>query len=210
MSAEKAVLVYGATGHTGRLVLAQLRREGWLPVLSGRDHARLTASARPGERVAPASVDDRVGLDAAAAGCVAVLNCAGPFASTADALIPAALRAGIPYLEIAAETDVTASHFDRHQAAALAAGVPVLPAVGFYGALGHLLARIAFGQAPDAGVITVAVGLDGWRPTPGTRDVMQRLNGRRLVYADARCRSGPVRQSRWSTTFQPRWVGARS
>ena len=38
--------MFGAYGHTGRFVVAQLRRRGWTPVLSGRDPERLKAAAQ--------------------------------------------------------------------------------------------------------------------------------------------------------------------
>ena len=38
---NRNVLVYGAYGHTGRFVVAELLRRGLTPVLSGRDPARL-------------------------------------------------------------------------------------------------------------------------------------------------------------------------
>jgi hypothetical protein len=45
MSTTAAVVVYGATGHTGRFIVAELRRRGIATVISGRDAARLAALA---------------------------------------------------------------------------------------------------------------------------------------------------------------------
>ncbi|GAB3846387.1 hypothetical protein GCM10029963_26050 [Micromonospora andamanensis] len=45
-----------------------------------------------------------------------MINCAGPFASTAAALVAAALRAGIPYVDVAAEIEANLDTF-RHFAA---------------------------------------------------------------------------------------------
>src|SRR4051794_10100010 len=92
------VLVYGAYGHTGRFVVAELRKRGFEPVLSGRDAARL-----PGGR--PASVDDPASLDRALDGVAAVINCAGPFAATARPVAEAAIRAGVPCVDVAAEIE---------------------------------------------------------------------------------------------------------
>nr|BFE78905.1 hypothetical protein GCM10020093_015060 [Planobispora longispora] len=46
MGAAETVAVYGATGHTGRFVVAELLRRGFVPVLVGRDAARLEMLAK--------------------------------------------------------------------------------------------------------------------------------------------------------------------
>ena len=94
-----AVAVYGATGHTGNFVIAELLRRGLPVVAVGRDVSR--APAGVAARVAP--IDDAAALDRAFAGCSVVINCAGPFLDTATPIIDAALRAGSAYLDVTAE-----------------------------------------------------------------------------------------------------------
>ncbi|MEU7782976.1 saccharopine dehydrogenase NADP-binding domain-containing protein [Amycolatopsis sp. NPDC049159] len=172
-----SVLVYGAYGLTGRFVVAELRERGFTPVLSGRDAAKL-----PGGR--PASVDDPAALDRALDGVAAVINCAGPFAATALPLASAAIRAGIPYVDVAAEIEANLDTF------ALAADTAVVPAMAFFGGLGDLLATAAMGDWPSAGEVHVAYGLSGWHPTPGTLAAGQvsreRRGGRRVRFAGGR------------------------
>jgi short subunit dehydrogenase-like uncharacterized protein len=98
----RAVTVFGAYGHTGRFVVSELLARGWTPILSGRDPDRLNAlgDVHPGLDVRYARVDDQSALDRALAGAAAVINCAGPFAKTAARVIEAAIRAGIPYLDV--------------------------------------------------------------------------------------------------------------
>src|SRR5687768_1941139 len=105
MQTAKTVVVYGATGHTGRFIVAELIERGYTPILSGRDAARLEVLAKEwdGLSVRAATADDPESLDRALAGADAVINSAGPFAVTAGPLVEAALRAGIPYLDVAAE-----------------------------------------------------------------------------------------------------------
>ncbi|MEE3919625.1 saccharopine dehydrogenase NADP-binding domain-containing protein [Micromonospora sp. BRA006-A] len=92
-----------------------------------------------------ASVDDPGSLDRALAGAAAVVNCAGPFASTAGPLIEAALRAGIPYVDVAAEIEANRDTFAHYAERAEAAGVAVVPAMAFFGGLGDLLVTAATG-----------------------------------------------------------------
>ncbi|WP_342611797.1 NAD(P)H-binding protein [Burkholderia ambifaria] len=78
MDGRMTVAVYGATGHTGRFVIAELERRGLGAIRIGRDAARL---AQGGNDAAPwrvASADDPAALDAALRRAHAVINCAGP------------------------------------------------------------------------------------------------------------------------------------
>ena len=115
MALHRAITVFGAYGHTGRFVVSELRRRGWVPVLAGRDAAKLSAASetQPGMETRVALIDDPATLDRALSGAAAVINCAGPFIDTAAPLVEAALRAGIPYLDIAAEQSSVLALFDR-------------------------------------------------------------------------------------------------
>src|SRR5258708_11405090 len=135
---HRPVTVYGAYGHTGRFVVAELRRRGLTPILSGRDADKLNAigAAHPGLEMRCAMVDSPGSLDSAVAGAAAVINCAGPFARTAAPVIEAALRARIPYLDVAAEPEANADTFEQYATRARDAGIVVVPAMAFYGGLG--------------------------------------------------------------------------
>jgi hypothetical protein len=187
-----AVTVFGAYGHTGRFVVSELRRRGWTPILSGRDPAKLAGlgTALAHADIRPASAEDPASLDAAIAGAAAVINCAGPFATTAAPVIEAALRARIPYLDVAAEIEANADTFEHFSGRARDAGIVIVPAMGFYGGLGDLLATAAIGDWSAADEICIAYGLDSWQPTSGTRVAGQvsrrRRDGRRIVFSDGR------------------------
>jgi saccharopine dehydrogenase-like NADP-dependent oxidoreductase len=192
MGSGQMVAVFGAYGHTGRFVVAELRERGFVPVLSGRDADKLRALAasHPGLEARPASVDDPVSLDRALAGAAAVINCAGPFATTAAPVIEAALRAGIPYVDVAAEIEANVDTFAHFTDRARAAGAVIVPAMAFYGGLGDLLATAAMGDWTAADEAHIAYGLSSWHPTAGTRAASkvsrQRRNGRRVRYTDGR------------------------
>ncbi|KMS77614.1 saccharopine dehydrogenase [Streptomyces leeuwenhoekii] len=192
MGSGLTVAVFGAYGHTGRFVVARLRERGFVPVLSGRDAGRLRelAASEPGSEVRPATVDDPASLDRALAGAAAVVNCAGPFATTAGPVIEAALRAGIPYVDVAAEIEANADTFAHFGERARDAGAVVVPAMAFYGGLGDLLVTAAMGDWTSADEVHIAYGLDGWHPTAGTRAAgavsRQRRDGRRVRYANGR------------------------
>ncbi|WP_330335365.1 saccharopine dehydrogenase NADP-binding domain-containing protein (plasmid) [Streptomyces sp. NBC_00536] len=168
--AGQIVAVFGAYGHTGRFVVAELVERGFVPVLSGRDSEKLKALAdETGLEARPATVDDAGSLDLALAGAAAVINCAGPFASTTAPVIEAALRARIPYLDVAAELEANIDTFADFTDRAREAGAVVVPAMAFFGGLGDLLATAAMGDWAEADEAHIAYALSSWHPTAGTR-----------------------------------------
>ncbi|MER6677869.1 saccharopine dehydrogenase NADP-binding domain-containing protein [Streptomyces sp. NPDC000983] len=191
MGTGRRVAVFGAYGHTGRFVVAELLDRGYVPVLSGRDADRLREMTEGQELDARvATVDDPASLDRALTGTAAVINAAGPFAVTAGPVIEAALRAGIPYVDVAAEIEANLDTFTHFDERARTAGAVVVPAMAFYGGLGDLLATAAAGDWTSADEVHVAYGLSGWHPTAGTRiagDVSrERRGGRRVRFAGGR------------------------
>jgi len=190
MTSNQRVTVFGAYGHTGRFVVSELRRRGWTPILSGRDPDKLNAleEAYLGLDSRPARVDAPASLDDALAGVTAVINCAGPFARTSAPVIEAALRAQIPYLDVAAEIEANVDTFEQYADRALEAGIVIVPAMAFYGGLGDLLATAAMGDWTIADEICIAYALSSWKPTLGTRATTQvsrqRRSGRRIVFSN--------------------------
>ena len=190
----RTIAVIGASGHTGRFVVAQLLRRGFAPIAIGRDGAKMTVSGfqQSGVPIRTASIDDPASLDRSLAGAAAVINCAGPFLDTADAVAAAALRARIHYLDVAAEQGSAQAIFDRFRDAATKTGVVVLPAMGFYGSFADLLATAAMGNWDSPGKIAeideirVGMALDSWHPTQGTRITGRRNTARRLVIEDGK------------------------
>ncbi|MCP2167650.1 saccharopine dehydrogenase family protein [Goodfellowiella coeruleoviolacea] len=192
MGTNRNVAVFGAYGHTGRFVVAELRERGYHPLLLGRDQDKLRAlaQAQPGTAARTASVDDPASLDRALADAAAVINCAGPFAATAGPVVEAALRAGIPYVDVAAEIEANQDTFTHFAERASAAGVVVVPAMAFYGGLGDLLVTTAMGDWTAADEVHVAYGLSSWHPTGGTLASgvvsRQRRGGRQVRYSGGR------------------------
>ncbi|MFF3380874.1 saccharopine dehydrogenase NADP-binding domain-containing protein [Streptomyces sp. NPDC002680] len=189
----QTVAVFGAYGHTGRFVVAELLVRGYVPIVSGRDPERLralAASYEPGLDARPAPVDDPAALDRALAGAAAVINCAGPFAVTAAPVIEAALRAGIPYVDVAAEIEANLDTFTHFGERARAANAVVIPAMAFFGGIGDLLVTAAMGDWTSADEAHIAYGLSSWHPTAGTRTAgavsRERRGGRRVRYSGGR------------------------
>jgi hypothetical protein len=198
---NKRVTVFGAYGHTGRFVVAELRKRRWAPVLAGRNHSKLLAEAErySGSEVRVANVENPVSLDIAISGSSAVINCAGPFLDTAAPIIEAAIRSGVHYLDVAAEQAAVLGVFERFRADQRAKSIVILPAMAFYGALGDLMATAAMGEWDSADEITVAVALNSWQPTRGTRLTGERNPGRRFIFSNNKLeRADPPPDREWA------------
>ncbi|EJC83824.1 hypothetical protein Rleg4DRAFT_6413 [Rhizobium leguminosarum bv. trifolii WSM2297] len=189
-----SVAVLGVNGHTGRFVVAELLRRGLKPIAIGRSAERLAEAgfAERGVECREAAIEDDAALDRALTGAAAVINCAGPFMDTADAVVRAALRAGIHYLDVTAEQPSVQATFERHEAAARKAGVAVIPAMGFYGGLADLLVAALMDEWQHADTVEIRIALDSWLPTKGTRVTGEKNTAKRLAVSGGQL--GPVHQ----------------
>ncbi|WPB57160.1 saccharopine dehydrogenase family protein [Xylophilus sp. GOD-11R] len=127
----KTLLIYGATGYTGRMVARQAKAAGLDFVIAGRHAERLSRlAAELGVPYSAFALDVITALPAALNGVGIVLNCAGPFAHTAEPLMQACIASGAHYLDITAEINVYRLA-ERLGALAAQAGVMLMPGVGW-------------------------------------------------------------------------------
>lgn len=183
VNTSERVLVYGAAGHTGRFVVDELLRRELTPVLAGRNAVRLAdlPSRHDALERCVVGVDDPDLLRRAAADVAAIVNCAGPFADTAAPLARAAVESGAHYLDVTAEQAVVQQLYRDLDDAAHEAGVVVLPAMAFYGGLADLFVTVALEGDSRADEVEVAIGLDHWWPTPGTRATARNTAVRHVI-----------------------------
>jgi len=123
------LMIYGATGYIGRMAAEHAKALGLDVVIAGRNGESLESlAAQLGVpyRVFTADSQAAESLD----GIGVLLNFAGPFAQTADALMQACIKAGVDYLDITAEINVYRLA-ERLGAQAAEAGVMLLPGVGW-------------------------------------------------------------------------------
>src|SRR4051794_27111527 len=163
------IAVYGATGFTGRLVAAELRRRGAEFVLSGRNPAKLEILAEEvgGAETKVARLDDPESLRALLEPCGAVISCAGPFVQHGEPVIAAAVESGAHYLDTTGEQPFMRTVFERYGDAAERAGVALVTAMGFDYVPGDLIASLTTAPGPVDEVI-LAYWVKGFGPTRGT------------------------------------------
>jgi short subunit dehydrogenase-like uncharacterized protein len=125
------LLIYGANGYTGRLIVDECLRRGLRPVLAARRLASIESLADAHALEARAfALDDPTAVARALEGVRLVLHAAGPFVRTSEPMVTACLARQVHYLDITGEIAV----FERcraRDAEARARGIVVLPGVGF-------------------------------------------------------------------------------
>jgi short subunit dehydrogenase-like uncharacterized protein len=128
---KQGLLIYGAYGYTGELIVEEAMRHGLRPTLSGRDYDRTAELAqRTGLLFEAVRLDDRTALDRLVGSHAVVIHAAGPFIHTVGPMADACLRNGTHYLDITGEIDVFA-HCHGLDAKAKTAKVMLMPGTGF-------------------------------------------------------------------------------
>jgi len=186
---EGRLLVYGAYGYTGRLVVEEAVERGSEPIVAGRDVTKTRGVATSlGLQARTFPVEDA----AAHLGDVdAVLNCAGPFAETADAMVDACIETGTDYLDITGELAVF-ERIRRRDADAVDAGVTLLPGVGFDVVPTDCLAAHLHRRLPGATHLSLALEAEGG-VSPGTlKTALSDLGAGGAVRRDGDLRHEPV------------------
>ena len=214
MTAPPTVVVYGATGYTGRLVVADLAARGVPLVLAGRNGDRLRGVAETLVNEPPtiveAPLDDHRALVAAASRGSVLVNCAGPVARTGAPVLRAAIEAGAHYVDTTGEQDWIQSVLTDHDAALRSAGVAAVPGMGFDYLPGDLLCHLVGAPVAPLARLDLAYHLDGFGMTRGTqRSALEMLDGSDVVYEDGRWHAGDARPLRASVVF-PAPIGRRA
>ena len=162
MAAPK-LLIYGATGYSGRLIVQQALARGLRLIIAGRDTQAIRAMGEACDlEWQAARVDDPVRLRSMTASATVLLNAAGPFAATTAPLIDACIATGTHYLDITGEADTIEDAMRWHDAA-VRRGVMVMPAVGFEVVASDGLAVHVTRRVP--GARSLKLGFDTSQPT---------------------------------------------
>jgi short subunit dehydrogenase-like uncharacterized protein len=152
------IVLYGATGYTGRLTARAMVAGGARPVLAGRDRGRLDALAAQlspegggaeletavAEAEGPGSVRDLLG-----AGDVLV-STAGPFLKVGRPVVAAAVDAGAIYLDCSGEPPFIRAVFEEFGPRAERTGAVLLTAFGYDYVPGNLAGALALEAAGPA------------------------------------------------------------
>ena len=136
------IVVYGATGFTGRLVAEYLahhykgRKDAPKWAMAGRSLDKLAEvrgliGASPETPLIVADASDPASLDKLAQSTKVVLTTVGPYQLYGSELVAACVRAGTAYADLCGEPGWMREMIDEHEAAAKASGARITFSCGF-------------------------------------------------------------------------------
>ena len=158
---DRPVVVYGASGFSGRLIVEFLREYGVPFVAAGRDKSRLedVLDHVPGISAADyevAAVGHSVEeLTELFRGAKVVCNSVGPCIYYGDTVIEASLAAGCHYIDTGGETPWVRSVRENWHEKFREAGLLVAPATAYMSATAEAAIRVAQQHAPGIDTIEV-------------------------------------------------------
>jgi short subunit dehydrogenase-like uncharacterized protein len=127
---NKDIIIYGAYGYTGELIVRRCQQLGIKPLLSGRNEEKLKPVAEKYNLDYKVASLEARNLDGLLKGAKVVIHAAGPFIYTSKPMVEACIRNGVNYTDITGETAVFAQA-NKYDAEAKKAGIMLLPGTGF-------------------------------------------------------------------------------
>ena len=145
------IVLFGATGYTGRLTAEAMIARGDRPVLAGRNAERVAALSEQlgGLETAIADVAEPASVRALVESGDALVATVGPFARWGDTAVEAAIDAGACYLDSTGEPAFIRRVFERFGKAAEQAGTGLVTAFGYDWVPGNLAGALALREAGD-------------------------------------------------------------
>ena len=139
---EFDIIVYGATGYTGRLVAQHFVREygasdSWPKwAMAGRSEDKLSAvreeiGASPVTPMIVADAEDPASLEAMCRRTKVVISTVGPYQLYGDALVEACVKTGTDYADLCGEPAWMAEKIAQHHASAQESGARICFSSGF-------------------------------------------------------------------------------
>jgi short subunit dehydrogenase-like uncharacterized protein len=146
------VVLFGATGYTGRLTAEAMVALGLKPVLAARTQAKLdtlVAELGGGLETQTADVADPPSVAALVERGDVLLTTVGPFARWGEPAAAAAATKGAHYIDSTGEPKFIREVFERYGPAAEQAGVGMLTAMGYDWVPGNLAGGLALDRAGE-------------------------------------------------------------
>lgn len=158
------LMIYGAYGYTGELMVHEAIRRGFKPVIAGRSQTKLLLLTQQYQLESRSFDTSNIGNNLHDIGVI--LNCAGPFVSTAPNFVEACIVNHVHYIDITGEIPVFQYCYGQDQRAK-AAGIILCPGAGFDIVPTDCLAASLKEKLPDATNIDIGFNF-GTRPSIGT------------------------------------------
>lgn len=196
------IAVYGATGHTGGHLLAELHRRGLTPILVGRNADRMRAAAEAAgltnAEIRVADLTDHAALAAAFTGADAVISSLSAYVRNGEPVLAAAIAAGAHYTDISGEQLFLKKVFDDYATEAETAGVTVVSGITDNNIAGDLLANLVARRVNGPAEIVIShLSKSGGNGSKGSAKTvfasLDWFSSGGWHFADGELRTGPAR-----------------
>jgi saccharopine dehydrogenase-like NADP-dependent oxidoreductase len=177
MSTDKSVIVYGASGYTGRLVCEYLREFNIPFVAAGRDKDRLHQALEkiPGIETADYEVvevaHEVVALTELFRGASVVCNTVGPFSQYGHEVVEACIAAGTHYLDTTGEQDWLIDCDVKYGQRMADKGQLLSPGLAHMYTTGEIAANICL-ETPGLDTLDIQVFWKGFPTVASTRTIL--------------------------------------
>ena len=174
---SKPVIVYGASGYTGRLICEYLREYNVPFVAAGRDKARIAEGLDkvPGidtiEHDIVEVAHDVAPLTELFAGAEVVCNTVGPFAQYGREVVEACLNAGCHYLDTTGEQDWLITCDGEYGQPMAAKGLLLAPGIAQMYTTGEIAAQLCL-EKPGVDTLDILVFWKGMPTVASTRTIL--------------------------------------
>jgi len=186
----KAVVVFGATGYTGNLIVSALVELGVKDViLGGRDGEQLSrlANRYGGLQIRLADVDRPDTLSSLLSGVRVVIDAVGPFLQFGEPVVRAAIEQGVHFLDISAEQSYMSRVLHAYDTAAKDKGIVVVNGHGLEFAAGMSAAALLAEANPSIDTIDVFTRVDNHAWSRGSsKSSLGAICQQQLVLRDGR------------------------
>lgn len=177
MPTDKRVVVYGASGYTGRLICEYLREYAIPFLAAGRDHGRVKAAvdAVPGIDTVDHEIVEVEHTTAALAeafrGADVVLNTVGPFARYGHEVAQACLEIGAHYTDTNGEQNWMIDAQARYSADFASRGLLLTPGLAQMYSIGEIAANICL-ENPGLDTLDIQVFWKGHPTVASTNTIL--------------------------------------
>ena len=162
------ILIYGANGYTGKLIVEKAVKQNLNFVISGRNENKITDLAKKfNVEYFISSIEEIDQKPDSLKDFDILINCAGPFSKTVKPILNACLKSHTHYLDITGEIEVFRYCKSMHQKAQKS-DIIICPGVGFDVIPTDCLAMALYEVLPNADEILLGFESTARNVSPGT------------------------------------------
>ena len=182
MSNDYRIMVYGASGYTGKLVCESLAQRGLPFIMAGRNMAKLEAALEVVKERHDGPVDAKLvsvnntveEMSAALTDVVAVVNNVGPFMQLGWPVVEACLASNTHYLDTTGEQDWTDAIKQKFGQAFADKGLLLSPACSWMWSAGALAAEVVL-EDPEIDSLDIVYQVDHGLPSEASTKSFLRM-----------------------------------